>query len=95
LRERPKRGKRVGDGGCCQPVAHRAARSLDLGWIGVDLQKRAMRRECRRSAKLQRKVEALADQQHAVRLRERFGECAETRIGHPTRALHAHDSNPG
>ena len=84
---------RVRNRRCRKALPDGAARALELGLVRVDLQECASRVERRRPAELQREVEALADQQHAIRLRKHLGKGAETRVCHPARAFHAHDWN--
>ena len=69
------------------PSARAAARRARL--LGIHLMTSAPAREGRRLAELQREVEALAEQQHAVGLGQHLGERAEARIGDAARALHA------
>ena len=64
-------------------------RACQLHLFGINLHQPTRRRK--RLAQLQREVHLLADQQHAVRLRQHLREPTERRIIHAARAFHAGD----
>ncbi len=78
-----------------QAGASRTAAALQLGIVRIDLQEAAVGREGGRLAELQREVEALAQQQYAVGLRQHLPERAKARIVIAAWAFHADDGNAG
>src|SRR5450759_3824966 len=76
-----------------QSRMHRATRPFNFFGFGIDLQKFAMRIECRRFAEFERKVEPLAEKQNAIGLRQDLRKRTETRIGDAARTLHPDDGN--
>ena len=90
MRQGRERRKQVGDRGRRESIAECPPRAFDLSVIRINLEECAAWREGWRSSELQREVEPLAEQQHAVGLREHFGERVfETMIPRSTKLAEA------
>ena len=91
VRQCTQRRGRVGSAGRAEPVAERAPASLELGVVGIDLMHLRRLGNRWRAAELEREIEALAHEQHAVGAGQYLGESTEARICDAAGAFHADD----